>query len=458
VKLRLSPIDWAFLQAESPSNLAHVAGLWVFQLPKGYRKNFWQEFMRGLDDPQSVTPPFNYKVSKGIELPSWVDDPDLDLDNHVRFSALPKPGSADQLMQLVSRLHSRQLDRRRPLWECYLIEGLEGRRVAMYMKVHHAMFDGGSAMEYLTRSLSDKTGERARRAVWQPMWSWREAPESNTGLLKSLTKASAGLVDQVRALPELSSVLAREGLEALNLVGGKAEVPFKAPKTRLGSAITPDRRFGVRTFSLSRIKELGRRTGSTINDVVLAMCAGALRDYFLQIGELPRKPLTAWVPVSLRSSGKQEAGNQVAVMVCSLATDSESAEERLEAIKSSIQGAKDRLKGQSRKTVETHTQLLSGAIVALQKLGIADRIAPAANVVISNVPGPREPKYLNGAQLVEQFPVSMIIDGQALNITVLSHDDRLDFGLLSCPVAVPDPQQLADLLDSALQSLENAQP
>jgi diacylglycerol O-acyltransferase len=457
VKIRLSSIDWAFLQAESPSNLAHVAGLWVFQLPKGYRRNFWQEFMRGLDDPQSVTPPFNYKVSKGIELPSWVEDPDLDLDNHVRFSALPKPGSAEQLMQLVSRLHSRQLDRRRPLWECYLIEGLEGRRVAMYLKVHHAMFDGGSAMEYLTRSLSNTPEERALRAVWQPMWPWREVQDS-AGLLKSLGKASAGLVGQVRALPELSSVLAREGLEALNLVGGKAEVPFKAPKTRLGSAITPDRRFGVRTFSLSRIKELGRRTSSTVNDVVLAMCAGALRDYFLQIGELPRKSLTAWVPVSLRSSGKPEAGNQVAVMVCSLATDAEDAAERLEAIKLSIQNAKKRLKGQSRKTVETHTQLLSGAIVVLQKLGIADRIAPAANVVISNVPGPREPKYLNGAQLVEQFPVSMIIDGQALNITVLSHDDRLDFGLLSCPASVPDPQHLADLLESALQSLEAAQP
>jgi diacylglycerol O-acyltransferase len=453
VKTRLSTIDWAFLQAETPTNLAHVAGLWIFELPKGYRKNFWQDFLHGLNDSRGVTPPFSYKVSSGLELPAWVEDPDIDLDNHVRFSALPKPGSTAQLMQLISRLHSRQLDRSRPLWECYLIEGLQGRRVAMYLKVHHAMFDGSSAMEYLTRALSESPTKRARRAVWQPDWKWREEAPSG-GLLQSLGKASAELIDQVRSLPELSSLLAREGLEALNLVRGKGEVMFSAPKTRLGSAITQDRRFGVQTFSLSRIKELGRRTGATINDVVLAMCGQALRDHFLELGELPAKPLTAWVPVSLRSSGKREGGNRVAVLVCSLATDKDDAGERLDAIKASVQVAKERLKGQSARTVETHTQLMSGAIVALQKLGIADRVAPAANVVISNVPGPRQPMYLNGARLVEQFPVSMIIDGQALNITVLSHDDRLDFGLLTCPAAVPDPQGLAERLETALQSLE----
>jgi diacylglycerol O-acyltransferase len=453
VKNRLSSIDWAFLQAESPSNLAHVAGLWVFQLPKGYRGNFWQDYINGLQDPNAVSEPFNYKVSSGIDLPSWVEDPAFDRDNHVRFSALPKPGSTAQLMQLVSRLHSRQLDRRRSLWECYLIEGIKGRRVAMYMKVHHAMFDGSSAMEYLTGALSHSPDEQARRAVWQPSWKWREDAGSG-GLLESLGKASTGLLDQVRSLPELSALLAREGLEALNLVKGRGEVMFSAPRTRLGCAITPDRRLGVKTFSLTRIKDLGRQKGATVNDVVLAMCGGALREYFIELGELPTKPLTAWVPVSLRSTGKREAGNRVAVLVCSLATDTADAGDRLGAIKDSARVAKERLRGQSAKTIETHTQLMSGAIVALQKLGIADRVAPAANVVISNVPGPGEPMYLNGAQLVEQFPVSMIIDGQALNITVLSHDDRLDFGLLACPAAVGDPQHLADLLETALQSLE----
>lgn len=455
MKIRLSGIDWAFLQAETPSNLAHVAGLWVFQLPKGYRGNFWQRFLRGLDDPGSAAPPFNYKVGSGLDLPSWVEDPDFDLDNHVRFSALPRPGSVDQLMQLVSRLHSRQLDRSRPLWECYLIEGIQGRRVAMYLKVHHAMFDGGSAMEYLTRAMLDSPEDRATRAVWQPAWQWR-ATGGAGGLLQNLGKASSELLEQVRSLPALTSLLARESLEALNLAKSKAGVPFVAPQTRLGRAITPDRRFAVNTFSLSRIKELGQRTGATVNDIVLAMCSGALRDYFIAIGELPEQPMTAWVPVSMRSAGDRGAGNQVAVLVCSLATDKADAGERLEDIRASVEAAKERIKGQARKTVEMHTQLLSGAIVALQKLGMADRLAPAANVVVSNVPGPRQAKYLNGAKLVEQFPASVILDGQALNITVTSHDDRLDFGLLTCPVAVPDPQHLADLLETALTALEQA--
>ena len=154
MKTRLSSIDWAFLQAETPSNLAHVAGLWIFQLPKGYRGNFWQKFMLGLDDANSVTEPFNYRVSSGIDLPGWVEDPGFELDNHVRFSALPKPGSTDQLMQLVSRLHSRQLDRSRPLWETHYIEGLADGRFAAYTKLHHAMVDGVAATRLLEQSLS----------------------------------------------------------------------------------------------------------------------------------------------------------------------------------------------------------------------------------------------------------------------------------------------------------------
>ncbi len=147
MKIRLSTVDWAFLQAESPTNLAHVAGLWVFDLPKGYRKNFWREYMDGLDDATVATPPFNYKLAGGLDLPSWEEDPDFDLDNHVHFVALPKPGSTKQLLQMVSRVHSHQLDRSRPLWECYLIEGLTGRKVALYFKVHHALHDGMATME-----------------------------------------------------------------------------------------------------------------------------------------------------------------------------------------------------------------------------------------------------------------------------------------------------------------------
>ncbi|MBT8047012.1 MAG: wax ester/triacylglycerol synthase family O-acyltransferase [Xanthomonadales bacterium] len=454
-KQRLSAVDWAFLQTETPSKLAHVAGLWVFKLPKYYRRNFWNEFMQGLRDAGTAHPPFNYRLGGGLDLPSWIEDPGFDIEDHVRFAALPAPGTTDQMLKMVSRIHSKQLDRSKPLWECYLIEGIKGRRVAIYFKVHHALLDGVATMEHLVGSLSASPEAQSSRAFWQPVLK-RKAPVIETGLLGRLGKVSAGLVDQIRTVPELSATLAREGLKVLNLAESSAKAPFMAPKTPLGRAITADRKLGVASFLLPRIKKLGRNSGATVNDIVLAMSAGALRDYLTENQSLPARPLTAWVPVSLRSAEENETGNRVTVMMCSLGTDIRDSGERLEVIKSSVSAAKKELSGHSARASDNYTQLLSGLVVLTQTLGVADRLPPAANLVISNVPGPREPRYINGAMLVEQYPLSMLIDGQALNITVTSHDDRLDFGLLSCPNALPDPQRLADGLETELKRLERS--
>jgi len=450
---RLSSIDWAFLQTETPTNLAHVAGLWIFKLPKGYRKNFWREFINGLKNPERATPPFNYKVSDGFDLPRWVEDPEFDLDNHLRFASLPKPGTTEQLVKMVSRIHSHMLDRSQPLWECYLIEGVAGRRVALYFKVHHALLDGVSTLEYVLGSFLNSPEAEANRAFWQPP-PGRKNQDQTTGLLKRLGRTSSELLNQVKSLPELSATVAREGLQILNLVESPTKAPFTSPKSRLGKNITSKRSLAVQGFSLPRIKALGSTSGATVNDIVLAMSAGALRDYLSDAGDLPKKSMTAWVPVSVRSGEEGDAGNRVSVMVCSLATDVADAGERLEAIKASIQVAKSQLKGQSSRTTDNYTMLLSSLLVLTQKMGMAERIAPVANVVISNVAGSRDYLYLNGAMLVEQYPMSMVIDGQALNITVTSHDDRLDFGLLACPGAIPDLQKLADNFEISLQDIE----
>jgi WS/DGAT/MGAT family acyltransferase len=453
MKQRLNTVDWAFLQAESPTNLSHVAGLWVFRLPKGYRKNFWREFLQGLDDATLATPPFNYRLAGGMDLPAWEEDPDFDLDNHVLLSALPRPGTTKQLLQMVSRIHSHQLDRSRPLWECYLVEGISQGRVAIYFKVHHALLDGVATMEYLVGSLLKSADEQARNAFWQPPVRSARA-EVPTGVLGRLGLLSASLVEQAKTVPELSTTLAQEAMKMFRLGGSNAKAPFSAPRTPLGSSISRNRRLGVKSFPLGRIKDLGKKSGCTINDIVLAMSAGALRDYLIETGDLPRRAMTAWVPVSLRTGAEGEAGNKVSIMVTTLATDQEDPARRLELIKSSIRSAKDQLKSRSVRTSDNYTQLVSGVVVLTQALGLADRVAPPANVVISNVPGSRELRYLNGAVLVEQYPISMLIDGQALNITVTSHDERLDFGLLACPEAVPDPQHLADFLETALEELE----
>lgn len=457
MKRRLNAIDWAFLQSETPTNLAHVAGLWTFKLPKAYRRNFWREYISGLKNPAYATPPFNFKVAGGFDLPSWVEDPDFDLDNHVRFASLPRPGSTDQLLEMVSRIHSHQLDRSHPLWECYLIEGLSGRRVAIYFKVHHALLDGVSTMEYMVGSFLRSPEDKAGRAFWQPQVRDKD-PVPGTGLLQRLNKASVETVNQVKTLPELSATVAKKGLQMLNLTESPAKAPFSAPKTALSQSISAKRSLAVKDFSLSRIRRLGKASGSTVNDIVLAMSAGALRSYFCEYGGLPEKSLTAWVPVSIRTGDRGEAGNQVSVMVCTLATDEADAGERLNAIKTSVQLAKNQLKGRSSRVSDNLTMLLSGLLVLTQKLGLAERIAPVANLVISNVAGSKDLLYLNGATLVEQYPMSMLIDGQALNITVTSHDDRLDFGLLACPRAVPELRMLADNLETALEEIEKASP
>lgn len=452
---RLSAVDWAFLLAETPTNLAHVAGLWVFRLPEAHGQNFWRDYVNGLVEPKTATPPFNYKLSDGLQLPGWIEDPEFDLDNHVHYSALPQPGSTDQLLGLVSGLHSRALDRSRPLWECYLIEGLSEQRVAIYFKVHHALLDGGSAMEYMLRSFSRSSGDHARRPFWQPAGE-EIRPLPSIGLLGRLGRITAEIVSQAKTLPELSRIVAGDGLEVLNLSASPAEAPFSAPKSPLGKSITSKRRFAVEGFSFSRIRALGKATGSTVNDIVLSMSAGALRDYLKEAGELPKEALTAWVPVSIRTGDEGEAGNRVAVIVCSLATELPDAIERLTAIKASVGVGKEQLQGMSAQTSDNYAALLGGLLLLTQKLGIAERLAPVANVVISNVSGSRDPLYVNGAKLVEQYPMSMLIDGQALNITVTSHDERLDFGLLACPRAVPDLQRLADRLEETLSEMEEA--
>ena len=260
MKNRLSIVDWAFLQAESPTNLSHVAGLWVFDLPKGYRKNFWREFMDGLDDASLATPPFNYKLAGGLDLPSWEEDPDFDPDNHVRFASLSKPGSTKQLLQMVSRIHSHQLDRSRPLWECYLINGLTGRRVAVYFKVHHALLDGMAAMEYLVGALLKSADEKATRAIWQPPRK-EKSPEVSTGILKRLGKVSAGLLEQARTVPELTTTLTKEGLKALNLVESPAKAPFTAPRTPFGQSIFKEPQTGHQELLTVAHQGIGKSIG-----------------------------------------------------------------------------------------------------------------------------------------------------------------------------------------------------
>lgn len=454
---KLSLIDWSFLQAETFEKPAHVAGLWIFQLPKGYRGHFFRHLIEGFTDWQIVNPPFNLKLETPLpklDLPHWVEDEKVDLDYHVRYKTLPKPGKLSQLMAQVESIHSRLLDRSRPLWELYFFKGLQGRRVAIYFKMHHALVDGVAGLELMVNTFSLSPTTRASRALWQPpVEATREAPSSR--FLAKVGKVYADVFHQIRAMPELSATLAKTGLQALHLQKSPVPLPFTAPKTLLNKPVSAQRSFAVHSLSLNAIKALSQAADATVNDVILAVCAGALRRYLEAHQALPKQPLVAWMPVSVRSAkNSQNGGNQVAIMLCSLATDLADTRQRFNAIKGSADAAKAEFSHHSVEVTSQTTLLLGGLLMLTQQFHLTKPIAPAANVIVSNLPGPKQALYLNGAELVAQYPLSMLIDGLALNMTIISHADRLDFGLLACREALPDLSLLADYLGDAFAELQ----
>jgi diacylglycerol O-acyltransferase len=456
---KLSMIDWAFLQMETPNRQTHVAGLWIFQLPKGYRGHFFQELRESVTDWERVGPPFNFKLKVPalmLDLPSWVEDDQFDLDHHVHFTRLPAPGTDEQLLAWVEHLHGQVLDRSRPLWEIHFIEGVRSRRVAIYCKIHHSLVDGIAGLNLMVNTFSKSANHRATRMLWQPA---RKTPAENRslGLPARIGKACAGALGQLRSLPELSVILAKGGLQAINLRQSPVPLPFTAPRTLLNVSVSGKRRLAVHTLSLPAVKALSQATVTTVNDVVLAVCAGALRRYLDAKQALPAAPLVAFMPVSTRSThDNPSSGNQVAAVLCSLATDQADPRRRFAAVTASARAAKAQFSAQSAAATGHTIVLFGGLVVLTQQWRLSTYIAPPANVVISNVPGPRHALYLNGAKLSAQYPLSMLIDGLALNITITSHGDSLDFGVLACGEALPDVAVLADHLGDAFAELQAA--
>jgi diacylglycerol O-acyltransferase len=450
-------IDWTFLQMETPNQLAHVAGLWIFRLPTGYRGHFFRDLREGLSNWQQVSPPFNFKLKVPVpklDLPSWIEDEQFDLDQHVHFVRLPKPGTQAQLLEWVEQLHSQMLDRSRPLWDIHFIEGVQGRRVAIYCKIHHALVDGITGLNLMVNTFCQSAEARVTRTLWQPPCE-PSAENHRRGLMARAGKAYTDTLGQLRSLPELTVSLAKAGLQGLKLRESKVPLPFTAPKTLLNMPVSAQRRLAVHTLSLTAVKALGKVADATVNDVVLAVCAGALRRYLSAKQALPAQSLVAFMPVSTRSaqSGPSD-GNQVFAVLCSLATEQADPGRRFAAIKASANAAKVQFSAQSVETTGHHTLLFGGLLMLIQQLGVSAHLAPPANVVISNVPGPRQTLYLNGAKLVAQYPLSMLIDGLALNITITSYDDNLEFGVLACREALPDADILADYLGDAFAELQ----
>jgi diacylglycerol O-acyltransferase / wax synthase len=487
---QLSGLDTSFLSLETPTQCGHVASLTVYDLSNWIRpESFFEAITETVRERIHLIPLMRRRlveVPLGLDHPYWIGDEGFDLEFHVRNLALPAPGNETQLADQVARIVSRPLDRTRPLWELYVIDGLANNRVAMLTKVHHAAIDGMAGVELLTTLLdTDPKG----REITAPSSAWKGENPPSVGELAARTAVNyvknppKAIRSQIKALQSMSGMARTTGadlLAAIPLVSAFREVPLlghlahrilgksessesfpmfpskPAPRTPFNRSITAHRRFAYGSLSLADAKVVRKTFGVTINDVVLAVSATALRRYLDDTSDLPVDPLIAMVPVSIRSGSESDAySNRVSVVLSSLHTDLADPLARLAAIHDSTMSAKGMSKAVPADLLTDLAQFAPPAVAArasrlVTRTSVMNRINPPFNLVISNVPGPQVPLYTSGARLEHYYPVSTIVEGQGMNITVQSYRDALDFGVVTCRELVPDAWKLIDYLREAL--------
>lgn len=478
---QLSGIDASFLYLETPETPMHVAGLTYFELPPGFEGSFYRHFRRFFESRLHTIPIFSKRIAPSLydlDHPGWVDAGELDLDYHLRETALPAPGTEAQLEEVIGRLHANTLDRSRPLWQFYVITGLENGQGVLYSKVHHAAIDGGAGMA-INKALYDVSA--TPRDVPPPTpkagSSNGDAPSSPAAVdpVKGVADIMGNMMRQQMRLwqtaSDIGTAMTNAFLNKPGEAGPKAlatlqslvkQLPnLNAPKTPFNATITRERSYAARTVSLSDAKAIAKASGTKLNDVVMAICAGALRRYLQEKGQLPDKPLIAGVPISLREPGDTRQNNQVSGMLCSIATDVADPVERLKAILKSSSESKQ-IAGTFRDAVPQDFAFV-GAPILLQLImlvygrsGLADTLPMPMNVTISNVPGPPMALYCAGAKVTALHPVSIPAHGAALNITVQSYMDALNFGLTADRRAVPDVGRLGDYMVEAAEELKKA--
>lgn len=434
----------------------HVGGLLQFSPPEKGGRDVLRRIRDELGASTVVQPPWNQKLRHPDLLTSplqaWVTDDRLDVDYHVRRSSLAAPGDERELGVLVSRLHGTSLDFHRPPWEAHLIEGLEGGRIALYVKVHHSLVDGYTGMRLLTRALSGDPDDSdtpmffSRPQEGRPRVDHEDAPP----VLESLFRA---MRDQIGATKDLGRALMNVA-RARRSHDGSLVSPLQAPKSILNQKITRARRFATQQYSVDRLKAIARARGGTLNDVIVALCAAALRRFLAEQDALPEKPLTVMIPINVRPKDDPGGGNAVGAILASLATDVADPLERLHAIVASTKRAKEQLQGMSRNAILQYSALLMAPLLLSSVPGSAGRLRPAFNLVVSNVPGPDRTLYFRGWRLDAAYPLSIPFNGYALNITVESYAGTLGLGFIGCREAVPHLQRLAVYTGEALAELE----
>ncbi len=491
---QLTGVDASFLNMETNSVFGHVSSMYTFDATGVPGGAGFEAVRAAILERLDQLPVFRRRlvnVPLGLDLPYWIEDPDFDIDFHLRHHAVPPPGTPEQVGEIVSRIISRPLDRSRPLWEFYVIEGLDnGTRIAHLNKIHHSTIDGKSGATLLENLLSTNRDARPGRteAVWHP-----DPVPTDQELLRrtaieyvrrpeKFIRLTVHTLRQVAAQTHIGSVQTLADLIAQPMPGPVGTVlrkrlrrshgevvdrapalpPTSAPRTPWNTNVTPHRRFAYTTVNLDDAKTIRRATGCTFNDVVMALCGLTLRKYLIEKNCLPSEPLIALVPVSTRTNDEREKfQNRVTGLLAELGTDEDDPLALLGRVQVSMSRAKTNLQAIPAAALQDYTQFAPPLVAAramrmYSRLRIADRLNPPFNLIISNVPGPSVPLYSAGAEMKHFFPVSTIADGQGLNITVQSYCGNLDFGFVSCRELIPDLWHLVELLHESLDELMTA--
>ncbi len=488
---QLTGLDAAFLHLETPSQFGHVSGVSIFTRPDDPDYDPYAAWRAQIEQRLHLLEPLRRRlveVPLGLDHPFWIADPDFDLGFHVRHTAVPPPGSMRQLANVVGRIVGRPLDRRRPLWLSYVIEGLADNRFAVLTQVHHAAVDGASGIELLTIML-DETPEGDPIAPDDGSWQ----PERVPGDLELVARTTLGLPRKPARALLLAAKTARELGQAtrnpalvaaagqvrsslsgplgavLNIGRDRGEerdlparVPsVRPPRTPFNAPITPSRKLALGSASLTTVRTIKSAFGVTVNDVIMAICAGGLRTWLEDHDALPEDPLVALVPISIRTGEEDDRWtNRVSMLTTVLPTDEGDPVARLLRVHDAMTSSKDLFQALPAERLTDFAEfpppaVFSRAMRLSARMHLGSRLTPG-NVVISNVPGARKPLYAAGARLEHYYPVSVVMEGQGLNITVQSYLDRLDFGLVCCPDVVPDLEDMLTAIVGEIDALASA--
>ncbi len=460
----MNVLDAGLLMMESPETPMHIGGVQVLRLPGGAGK----DYVRKLHDRYLATPvtgaPFNYRLArKGgpLGMPAWEVLDEVPLKQHLFHHALPWPGEERELLELVSRLNSGLLDRSRPLWEQHLIEGLAGRRYATFTRIHHALIDGKWGMKLA----HETTSTNPRKRGLPPYWAVRfddtdaaaETPEPAAEHKDSWwERQRSANRRREQAGAELRKAFGRL-IESFRHPADDGLVPiYSAPECMLNGKLTARRELAVVRLDLPRIQRLAHSREATVNEVVLTLCGGALRRYLSERDALPDKALIANMPIARPRPKGESGGNSIVSGMVSLATHIDDPVKRLDTVRGSSQHAKELIREMpSTAALSVYLAVTGVPFIVAQTFGQVEKVHPQ-NLVISNVPGPREKRYVDGALLEAEYPMSLLVPGQAMNITVVSHADCLDLAVLVCPDLVPDPHRVGEAIAQSLDELEQA--